>query len=430
MDRSWQALHKILQDLHAILQKPIVTLDDIERYRALLHQSEPLYEQYGHSTHELNSMILEIAETVEQQQLISIEHSISVVTGIAVVMTLVFAGLAFWMSRTIIRSLTWLRHAAEVTARDLDLSRRSRVHGNDEVAHTVRAFNRLLDALTQSFGVIHHEGDNVGRVADEVAVAAEQIARTTNLQSESSSAIASSVQEMLTSIEQVSNHLNGVMETAVSSQALADNSDKVIKQAAQDIQNMVKAIQSSAEEVGSLVSRTDEISRIVQTIADVAEQTNLLALNAAIEAARAGEAGRGFAVVADEVRQLAERTTTATTEIGQTIAWVQDQTRKAADNLLQGEQLVSFGVSLVGGLVTPLGQLHEGAVRTRKALMEVSSALLSQMESSRSIGQNVESLASSSEQNSAAAQQSAGAARDLNGSVQTLRHQLHKFRLA
>lgn len=249
------------------------------------------------------------------------------------------------------------------------------------------------------------------------------------MQSESSASIAASVEEMLTSIAQIAGNANQALQASESAQQLASSSDKVIVQAAQEIQNMVQAIQSSAEDVSHLAARTDEISRIVQTIAAVAEQTNLLALNASIEAARAGEQGRGFAVVADEVRQLAEKTRIATTDISQTIAWVQEQTRRAADNLLQGEKLVSFGVSLISGLVKPLSELRDGAVVARRELNALTEALQTQSATSRHIGSNVESLAAVSEQNSAAATQSASAAQSLNDSVSTLRQQLARFRL-
>jgi methyl-accepting chemotaxis protein len=201
----------------------------------------------------------------------------------------------------------------------------------------------------------------------------------------------------------------------------------VIVKAARDIQGMVNAIQGSARDVSMLAERTDEISRVVLLIADVAEQTNLLALNAAIEAARAGEQGRGFAVVADEVRKLAETTRLATRDIGSTIQWVQEQTRHAADNLLQGEKLVSFGVSLMQGLSTPLEEMRSGACAAHDKLSHLMDTLAQQRQASEIIGKDIENLTVISEENSAAASQSASAAMSLHHSVQGMRGQLAQF---
>lgn len=433
---AWQAFEPTLmawkracRELDQMLTEPEITAAKMDIYRQGLVRNEALMAQADTGLDRLWALTLAKVNMVQADQSQSIHTMQSAIMVSIVVSIGVFIGLAQWIIRSIVRPLNALRQAAEQTKNDLDLTRRSPVSGHDEIAQTVDAFNRLLDTIHGSFSVITQEGGEVDRVAAEVSGAAQQIASAAELQSQSTSTIAAAVEEMLTSISQIADNAAFALNSAENAQNLANNSDKVIAQAAHDINSMVKAIQTSAQDVSALASRTDEISRVVQMIADVAEQTNLLALNAAIEAARAGEQGRGFAVVADEVRLLAEKTRAATGEIGATILWVQQQTRRAADNLLQGEKLVSFGVSLVSGLVKPLGELRDGAVASHRELTELTASLSAQSTTSRYIGENVEALASMTTENSAAAVQSAQSAESLYQSALSMREQLARFRL-
>ena len=335
--------------------------------------------------------------------------------------------LARWIIQTIVRPLRMLETTASQTADDLDLTRRCQQTGDDEVSHSIQAFNALLDAIGDSFRLADAAGHQVDDTAEEVAGASQQIARAAEAQSESTLSMAFAIERFQIGVRQSSEEARFALESATLAEQLASESDQVIVKAALDIQDMVQAIQRSAQDVSQLAERSEEINRVVQLIADVAEQTNLLALNAAIEAARAGEQGRGFAVVADEVRKLAETTRTATREIGGSIQWVQEQTRHAADNLLQGEKLVSFGVELMHGLARPLEEMRDSARAAHEKLDHLMETLALQQEASDTIGKDIEALTVISEQNSAAASQSANAALTLHEAVRTLRGQLERF---
>ena len=364
-------------------------------------------------------------EQSEQDQLRHLLFQVILWGGAALSVGLL--ALARWIILTIIRPLRALEATASQTAHDLDLTRRYQQTGDDEISHSIQAFNTLLDAIGDSFRLADAAGRQVDDTAEEVAGASQQIARAAEAQSESTLSMAFAIERFQIGVRQSGEEARFALESASLAEQLASESDRVIVKAALDIQDMVQAIQHSAQDVSQLAARSEEINRVVRLIADVAEQTNLLALNAAIEAARAGEQGRGFAVVADQVRKLAETTRTATREIGGSIQWVQEQTRHAADNLLQGEKLVSFGVELMHGLARPLEEMRDSARAAHEKLDHLMETLALQQEASDTIGKDIETLTVISEQNSAAASQSANAALTLHEAVRTLSSQLVRF---
>ena len=364
-------------------------------------------------------------EQSEQDQLRHLLFQVILWGGAALSVGLL--ALARWIILTIIRPLRALEATASQTAHDLDLTRRCQQTGDDEISHSIQAFNTLLDAIGDSFRLADAAGRQVDDTAEEVAGASQQIARAAEAQSESTLSMAFAIERFQIGVRQSGEEARFALESASLAEQLASESDRVIVKAALDIQDMVQAIQRSAQDVSQLAARSEEINRVVRLIADVAEQTNLLALNAAIEAARAGEQGRGFAVVADQVRKLAETTRTATREIGGSIQWVQEQTRHAADNLLQGEKLVSFGVELMHGLARPLEEMRDSARAAHEKLDHLMETLALQQEASDTIGKDIETLTVISEQNSAAASQSANAALTLHEAVRTLSSQLTRF---
>ncbi|MCK6390050.1 MAG: methyl-accepting chemotaxis protein [Azonexus sp.] len=233
---------------------------------------------------------------------------------------------------------------------------------------------------------------------------------------------------MAVSIDQVKENAGEAHGIAQEAGQLSDEGATVIHSAATEMRRISDAVQRSSETVEDLGRQSDQITSIVNTIKEIADQTNLLALNAAIEAARAGEQGRGFAVVADEVRKLAERTSLSTTEIGGMVAKIQGGTRSAVDSMQAGVSQVGSGVELASRAGESINRIREGAQRVTVVVNGISDAISEQSMASTEIARQLETIAQMSEESALAVRHTADAARRLQSLSTELHQTVAKFR--
>jgi methyl-accepting chemotaxis protein len=238
------------------------------------------------------------------------------------------------------------------------------------------------------------------------------------------------VEEMTKTIMENSKNAVRTADTAKQAKTAAEQGGKVVEETVAGMNRIAAVVNHSAETVKALGKSSDQIGEIIGVIDDIADQTNLLALNAAIEAARAGEQGRGFAVVADEVRKLAERTTKATKEIASMIKTIQNDTRGAVTSMNEGTKQVDEGIKLAERAGLSLKEIVDVSQTVTEMIEQIAAASEQQSSASEQISKNVEAITSVAGQTANGTQQIARAAEDLNRLTENLQQILRKFRLS
>ncbi len=306
----------------------------------------------------------------------------------------IVGGLAFRMSRTIFGQLGGEpRYASELAASVAagDLSRQIEVRGN--AASLLGSMNTMQDGLRGMVGRFRTASEQLTLAASGLSHHMGQVSQGSHQTSEATSSTAAAVEEMTVSIDHISSSAQETEANSRSAVKLASEGELLVVNAAEEIRRISLDMGEAADVVRRLVDRSREIDSMSSVIREIADQTNLLALNAAIEAARAGEQGRGFAVVADEVRKLAERTSSATQDITRTIHAIQGDTGTAAARMDDVRQKVVVGVELTEKAAVALREISAGAAATLDKTRDVAHAAQEQSQASSSIAVNIERIA-------------------------------------
>lgn len=337
--------------------------------------------------------------------------------------------LAFWIIRSITTPLREVQATIAVVERDSDFTRRVDVDSHDEVGEMSKSFNQLIATMRETARSVL---ENVARVSDSVgglAASSSQVASSSAQQSEAASAMAASVEQMTVSISHVSDSAQDALALSRKSGELSAQGGEVIHRAVDEMNQIAGTVRQASAAIDSLGQQSDQITSVVQVIKEVADQTNLLALNAAIEAARAGEQGRGFAVVADEVRKLAERTTKATEEIAAMVNSIQESARSAVTTMDNAVERVGSGATLAQQAGEAINQIRSGAEQVVHVVNDITSALAEQSVASNDIASHVERVAQMTEENSAAAGEAARSAEHLQQLAGEMRSAVSRFKI-
>ena len=337
--------------------------------------------------------------------------------------------IAWWIIRSITSPLGQMRTTISEVEKNGDFTQRIPVSAEDEVGQTAKAFNNLMAELQSTFGQVLASVAQVSNSVQTLSDSSSQVATSSEHQSEATSAMAAAVEEMTVSINHVSDNARDAQEISSKSSGLSSQGSEIIQKAASEMVKISETVRQASQTIEALGQQSNQISTIVQVIKDVADQTNLLALNAAIEAARAGEQGRGFAVVADEVRKLAERTTKATEEITKMIGDMQSSAHAAVSTMSGAVTQVSDGVSLANEAGAAMVQIKGGAEQVVHVVNDITSALAEQSTASNDIAGQVEKVAQMTEENSAAAVETARAADHLQELALSMQKAVNRFKI-
>jgi methyl-accepting chemotaxis protein len=312
--------------------------------------------------------------------------------------------------------------------REQDLTVRVGDQNHDEFGTVAKAVNSLMNGLQMPMRDIQTQVNALLNIANQMSAAASSIAGASQTQGEAAAGTAAAVHELSTSVAHVAANADSAADLATSAASLSAHGEQVVRDAAGNIGSIARDVNTSSSAAQSLAKRSDDIAGIVRVIKDVAEQTNLLALNAAIEAARAGEQGRGFAVVADEVRKLAERTARSAAEITDLIGLVHADTREVVSNMEQSSSRVQGGAELAEQAAQSLTVIRAKTQETQTKINEIASAAKQQSAASEDIAQHVERIVDMTNNNSAAAVKASELANELKSFASGLSQQVAGFK--
>jgi len=373
----------------------------------------------------------ELAASTRQDQKAAESRAVTLLLAFVIAGLIVGFAMTLYIARNITGRVSQMVAMIEAIAGD-DLSREDMlIRNRDEIGTAGTLLNSMKNNLKAIVQSIAATAEHVASASEEISASATEMANGSETQKDQVHQVATAMQEMSATVHEVSESCNKAAESAHQTAETARQGGVIVKDTLAHMRSIADAdsVRETAQKVQELGSRSDQIGKIVGVIDDIADQTNLLALNAAIEAARAGEQGRGFAVVADEVRKLAERTTKATKEIAEMIQSVQTETRGAVDKMKAGTQQVEKGVEVTAKVGASLKQIIGQAEHVGEMVTHIATAANEQSSATEQVNNNMDQINKLVAESAEGAQQSAKACEQLSGMAFELQSLVSRFKL-
>jgi len=330
---------------------------------------------------------------------------------------------------SILKPLDELRNAIMVIQGTGDLSKRATVYGDDEIGQTTKAFNAMLLTFRGVTREVGNGTDTVLAAATRLTGVANQVKANSHQQNDSAASSAAAVEEMTVSIASVSDNIQHVRDNARESLVHTQKGNETISEMVGDIDSVESSVQSIAKSAREFIQSTAKITQMTKEVREIANQTNLLALNAAIEAARAGEQGRGFAVVADEVRKLAEKSASSANAIDQITQSINQQSGAVEESIKNGMQHLASTLECMENFAVILSESSASVSTVNRGMDSIADAAKEQAAASNDIARNIEQISQVAEDNSASVDQAATAASELQQMADRLKATISMFKV-
>jgi methyl-accepting chemotaxis protein len=354
----------------------------------------------------------------ETEILLAVFAALGLLSGIAI---------SFFVPRSLARNISAMTSVIrEIASNNLAVDDLL-VTSQDELGRTCAALNGMKNSLRDLIQPIARTAEHVASASEEISSSANQQAQGAETQKGQATQVAVAMQEMSATVHEVSENSNLAAQASQQAADTAREGGAIVEGALAKVRLIAESVSATAQKMEELGKSSDQIGRIIGVIDDIADQTNLLALNAAIEAARAGEQGRGFAVVADEVRKLAERTTAATKEVAQMVQSIQSGTKSAVAAMHLGTTQVEDGVQTTARAGDSLKQIIRMSEQVGEMITHIATAATEQSSATDQVNQNVEQITRLVGESAIGAQQSAKACQDLSGIALDLQKSVASF---
>lgn len=349
-----------------------------------------------------------------------------VVYAFAVVFSLV---LAFIIVNSITKPLKKMHQAIVMISEKNDFTLRADISGNDEAGQTAKAFNDFLSKVQQSLQNVLNSAAHIANLSTKASDTSHRVSEASKKQSESASAMATSIERLSSSFKMISSDMQNVIVRSNEAGETAITGSGMILKSKEEMDRIVDTMHDASKTIDDLCDFIKRISLVMQVIEDVADQTKLLSLNATIQAAHAGENGRSFAVVADEISKLAKRTRSSTTEISETIDVVQNAASNAVKKMETVMQQVSEGKLLSEQATGCMETIQDGSKRVTEAINEISSTITTLGTSTQEISILVENVVHMIEENTQSSDETANVSNELNNLSASLMASVDAFRI-
>ncbi len=371
-----------------------------------------------------NKMALATNQEAEDQY----NAAFSLVVGLLVIATLLTVLFAWLLTRSITLPISQALGAAEEIAEG-NLTRPIKVDGNDEAGRLLAAMAKMQDKLRDTLQRISGSATQLASAAEELNAVTDESARGLTQQNNEIEQAATAVNEMTSAVEEVARNAVSTSEASRNATTSAGDGRDLVQETVSAIERMSGDVQATATLIGDLANESRDIGKVLDVIRGLADQTNLLALNAAIEAARAGEAGRGFAVVADEVRALAHRTQQSTSEIERMIGSIQAGTEHAVDSMRNSTERAESTLNIAKGAGMSLDTINTAIVEINERNLVIASAAEEQAQVAREVDRNLVNIRDLSVQSATGASQTSAASSELSRLAVDLNGMVGRFRL-